>query len=124
MKLKSLMFCVCMICACTMWATEPQFIQLNASVVNNPLGGPGVETGGGPTCDYCFTAFITDDILSVRNESDEIVNVVVTDLTTNYVVINTPIVDDMEEQLPAGLYQLEIIPTTYAPMEGFFEVEE
>ncbi len=90
----------------------------------HPLGGPDIEKGSLPPCQMCFTATITDDILNVWNESDEIVNVVVTDLTTFEVIISTQIVDEMEEQLPAGLYQLEIIPTTYAPMEGFFEVEE
>ena len=105
-------------------AGNPQAIDLSAVVISGPQGGPQQGSGGMPSCDYCFTATITDDILNVWNESDEIVNVVVTDLTTFDVIISTQMADELEEQLPAGLYQLEIIPTTYAPMEGFFEVEE
>ena len=105
-------------------AGNPQVIQLSESVVYQPMTNPVPGTGGGPVCDRCFTATITDDILNIVNDADETVTVVVTDLTNYTVVISEQVNSELEEQLPAGEYLLEIFPTTYAPMEGYFEIEE
>lgn len=93
-------------------------------VISGPLGGPNVESGSRPSCQMCFSATITGDILNVVNDANETVRVVVTDLTSYNVVISEQVSSELEEQLPAGEYMLEIFPTTYAPMEGYFEVEE
>ena len=125
--MKNFLFsCLCILCLGTLTvnAGVPQVINLNEVVVYGPQGGPQEGTGGLPPCDYCFTASITDDILNVVNDADEMVTVVVTDLSNYNVVISEFVSSELEEQLPAGEYLLEIIPTTYAPMEGYFEVEE
>ena len=125
MKKVFLLACLCIACAgMTMRAGVPQVIELNEAVVYDPMGGPQQGTGGRPICDGCFSATITDDVLNVVNDADELVTVVVTDLLTLNTVVSTQISDELEEQLPAGEYMLEIYPENYAPMEGFFEVEE
>lgn len=105
-------------------ADNPQVIELTEVVVSNPKGGPQQGTGGNPGCYTCFTATISNNVLSVRNDAQETVNVVVTNMTTNNVVLSTPVTSDLEEQLPSGYYRLHIIPQTYAPMEGFFVAME
>ena len=122
---KQILLCLCLIGLSTVVnAGVPQVINLSEAVVYNPQGGPDIEVGTNPTCDNCFTATITDDILNVMNDANETVRVVVTDLTSYNVVISEQVSSELEEQLPAGEYMLEIFPTTYAPMEGYFEVEE
>ena len=125
MKAKLFFTCMCLIVTFTgVYAGIPQVIQLSEMVVYHPTTNPVPGTGGGPICDRCFTATITDDILNVVNDANETVRVVVTDLTSYNVVISEQVSSELEEQLPAGEYMLEIFPTAYAPMEGYFEVEE
>lgn len=106
-----------------MWATEPQVIELGEIITyypqNNPMPGQN-----NPPCHHCFSATISGKSLSVNNNSGELANLVVTDLTTYSVVLSTPVVSQSQNELPEGLYKLEIYPTSYAPVEGYFEVEE
>ena len=115
---------MCITCAgATMRASTPQEIELTDVAVYNPLGGPGIETGKLPPCQLCFTAMVTDNVLNVFNRSDEEALVVIKDLATESTVLSTELVDELEQILPAGNYQVEIFPENYAPLQGFFEVE-
>ena len=118
--------CLCILCLGTLAinAGVPQVINLSEAIIYGPQGGPQEGTGGLPPCDYCFTATITDNVLNVYNRSDEEALVVVKDLATESTVLSTELVDELEQILPAGNYQVEIFPENYAPLQGFFEVEE
>jgi|GEM_PF-1991815 len=121
---KQILLCLCLIgLSAVVNAGVPQVINLSEAVVYNPQGGPDIEVGTNPTCDNCFTATITDDILNVVNDADEVVTVIVTDLTNNSIVISKQVSQEMEEQFVVGNYQIDIIPESYAPLQGFFEVE-
>ncbi|MBR1563883.1 MAG: hypothetical protein IJ650_00900 [Paludibacteraceae bacterium] len=121
---KQILLCLCLIGLSTVVnAGVPQVINLSEAVVYNPQGGPDIEVGTNPTCDNCFTATITDDILNVVNDADEVVTVIVTDLTNNSIVISKQVSQEMEEQFVVGNYQIDIISESYAPLQGFFEVE-
>lgn len=100
----------------------PQVIELTEVISFTPQGGPFQGSGDDPGCYTCFTAIITDDILSISNNSQESVNIVVTNIMTNSVILSTQILSefDIEEQIPAGNYHLQIIPQTSAAMEGYF----
>ena len=125
MKLKFLFsLCLLLISTSLLLAYEPQAIELNDMVVYQPQGDPGSWEGQQPPCYTCFSATISGKSLSVNNNSGELANLVVTDLTTYSVVLSTPVVSQSQNELPEGLYKLEIYPTSYAPMEGYFEVEE
>ena len=124
MKKTIFMVLMCITCAgTTMQAGMPQEIELISVNVYTPLGGPGIETGNLPPCQICFAATITDNVLNVFNRSDEEAVVVITDVDTESVVLSTDLADELEQMLPAGNYQVEIIPENYAPLQGFFEVE-
>ena len=109
--------------AITVNAGTPQVINLSRVFIDNPQGGPQPGTGTSPECYRCFTATITDNVLNVFNHSDEEALVVVKDLATENTVLSTELVDELEQILPAGNYQVEIFPENYAPLQGFFEVE-
>lgn len=122
-KMKILLcFCLIWLCTCIK-AGNPQVIELSEVVVYGPQGGPQEGTGGILPCYYCFSATITGDILNVVNDADEVVTVIVTDLTNNSIVISKQVSQEMEEQFVVGNYQIDIIPESYAPLQGFFEVE-
>ena len=102
-----------------------QLVPIASSVFvggNNPLGNP--EQGGiDPVQPTDFLATIDGDVLYVSNESLDIVDVMVTDLLSNEVIVSTPLSDELLEVLPQGEYQLDIITENFT-LEGFFEVEE
>ena len=104
-------------------AGTPQVINLTIVYTDTPLGGPQPGTGTSPECYRCFAATLTDNVLNVFNRSDEEAVVVITDVDTESVVLSTDLADELEQMLPAGNYQVEIIPENYAPLQGFFEVE-
>lgn len=124
MKTKIILLCFCLTWLCIYTnANVPQVIDLDEVVISGPLGGPNVESGSRPSCQMCFSATITGDILNVVNDADEVVTVIVTDLTNNSIVISKQVSQEMEEQFVVGNYQIDIIPESYAPLQGFFEVE-
>lgn len=122
MKKTIFLMCFCLLGIETMLADEPLLIELREVGVYN-RGNP-TPTHTRPLCPSCFTATIDGNLLNVINDSDETINLVVTDLTTNNVVLSTPVVSYTQNVISEGQYKLEILPTTYAPMEGWFDVEE
>ena len=123
MKRKLFLLLICLVSGLTfVCAGVPQEIILSEVVIYQPQDGPDWGRGADP-CFTCFAATVTDNVLNVFNRSDEEALVVVTDLATESAVLSTELVDELEQMLPAGNYQVEIFPENYAPLQGFFEVE-
>ena len=93
----------------------------NAIPGDNPLDSPELS-GYNPTDPTLIYAALDGNVLIVSNESVDYVDVVVTDIQTNLVVIDTQITAELEQALPAGDYQIEI-STMSLVLHGFFEVE-
>lgn len=124
--MKKTLVCVvlCLMGATTIWASEPLLVELTEMTIYYPLDGPIGDNNSRPSCQRCFTASVSGNVLQVYNDSDETIDVVVTDMLTSNVVVNTTINTQTQAILTDGFYKLEIYPTSYTPMEGYFEVEE
>ena len=90
--------------------TEIYLLEICSSgnlVCDNPLDGPS-QTGEEPTRPNDFHAYISGKTLSVTSEATSNTQIRVVNRQTNQTVVNRQFSSFDSEQLPSGLYSIEL----------------